>query len=324
MHTFQQLAETVKNYFNQESFTGTPNQLYEPIAYTLADGGKRIRPILLLAANELFGGNIESVRYAAIGIETFHNFTLLHDDLMDRSPVRRGKPTVYCKWNDNTAILSGDAMNILAWRYFLRTPHDNLQRILQTFEKTSMEICEGQQYDMNFESRDDVTIDEYMEMIRLKTAVLLGGALQIGALYANAPDNDIKHLYNFGIGIGLAFQLRDDLLDAFGNTATFGKQTGTDIRDNKKTYLFLRAIEKASPEQRQILMYHFSTNPENADNKIKEVLNIYNQLEIRNDVETRINELTNQAMHELDSISRPDEQKNTLRTIALSLLDRNV
>lgn len=324
MHTFQQLAETVKNYFNQESFTGTPNQLYEPIAYTLADGGKRIRPILLLAANELFGGNIESVRYAAIGIETFHNFTLLHDDLMDRSPVRRGKPTVYRKWNDNTAILSGDAMNILAWRYFLRTPHDNLQRILQTFEKTSMEICEGQQYDMNFESRDDVTIDEYMEMIRLKTAVLLGGALQIGALYANAPDNDIKHLYNFGIGIGLAFQLRDDLLDAFGNTATFGKQTGTDIRDNKKTYLFLRAIEKASPEQSQILMYHFSTNPENADNKIKEVLNIYKQLEIRNDVETRINELTNQAMHELDSISRPDEQKNTLRTIALSLLDRNV
>lgn len=324
MHTFQQLAETVKNYFNQESFTGTPNQLYEPIAYTLADGGKRIRPILLLAANELFGGNIESVRYAAIGIETFHNFTLLHDDLMDRSPVRRGKPTVYRKWNDNTAILSGDAMNILAWRYFLRTPHDNLQRILQTFEKTSMEICEGQQYDMNFESRDDVTIDEYMEMIRLKTAVLLGGALQIGALYANAPDNDIKHLYNFGIGIGLAFQLRDDLLDAFGNTATFGKQTGTDIRDNKKTYLFLRAIEKASPEQRQILKHLFSTNPENADNKIKEVLNIYNQLEIRNDVETRINELTNQAMHELDSISRPDEQKNTLRTIALSLLDRNV
>jgi len=324
MHTFQQLAETVKNYFNQESFTGTPNQLYEPIAYTLADGGKRIRPILLLAANELFGGNIESVRYAAIGIETFHNFTLLHDDLMDRSPVRRGKPTVYRKWNDNTAILSGDAMNILAWRYFLRTPHDNLQRILQTFEKTSMEICEGQQYDMNFESRDDVTIDEYMEMIRLKTAVLLGGALQIGALYANAPDNDIKHLYNFGIGIGLAFQLRDDLLDAFGNTATFGKQTGTDIRDNKKTYLFLRAIEKAAPEQRQILMHHFSTNPENADNKIKEVLNIYNQLGIRTDVETRINELTNQAMHELDSISRPDEQKNTLRTIALSLLDRNV
>jgi geranylgeranyl diphosphate synthase type II len=324
MHTFQQLAETVKNYFNQESFTGTPNQLYEPIAYTLADGGKRIRPILLLAANELFGGNIESVRYAAIGIETFHNFTLLHDDLMDRSPVRRGKPTVYRKWNDNTAILSGDAMNILAWRYFLRTPHDNLQRILQTFEKTSMEICEGQQYDMNFESRDDVTIDEYMEMIRLKTAVLLGGALQIGALYANAPDNDIKHLYNFGIGIGLAFQLRDDLLDAFGNTATFGKQTGTDIRDNKKTYLFLRAIEKASPEQRQILMHHFSTNPENADNKIKEVLNIYNQLGIRTDVETRINELTNQAMHELDSISRSDEQKNTLRTIALSLLDRNV
>ncbi len=324
MHTLSQLTEIVKNFFAEEQFTGSPSLLYEPIAYTLADGGKRIRPVLLLAATEMFGGNIDTARYAAIGIETFHNFTLLHDDLMDRSPVRRGKPTVYRKWNENIAILSGDAMNILAWRYFLRIKHPNLHSILSTFEQTSMEICEGQQYDMDFESRNDVTIDEYMEMIRLKTAVLLGGALKIGALYANAPDDDIKHLYDFGIGIGLAFQLRDDLLDAYGDTATFGKQTGTDIRDNKKTYLFLRAIEKASPEQRKQLLHLFSTTPENADNKINEVLNIYAALDIRHEVEKQIEQLHKKAMESLNNIKRPDSDKQTLIEMAQKLLNRNI
>ena len=324
MHTFKQLTEIVKSYFDQESFTGSPSQLYEPIAYTLADGGKRIRPVLLLAANELFDGDIETARNAAIGIETFHNFTLLHDDLMDRSPVRRGKQTVYLKWNDNTAILSGDAMNILAWRYFLHTPHPNLHSILQTFEKTSMEICEGQQYDMNFESRNDVSIDEYMEMIRLKTAVLLGCALKIGALYANANESDIDHIYDFGIGIGLAFQLRDDLLDAYGDTKTFGKQTGTDIRDNKKTYLFLRALEKASENQRTRLLQLFATTPDNADNKIKEVLNIYDSLNIKAEVESDIARLHQQAMQNLECIDRPNDKKQTIFEIAQKLLNRNV
>ena len=324
MHTFQQLAETVKNYFNQESFTGTPNQLYEPIAYTLADGGKRIRPILLLAANELFGGNIESVRYAAIGIETFHNFTLLHDDLMDRSPVRRGKPTVYRKWNDNIAILSGDAMNILAWRYFIKKQHPNLLPILQTFEQTSMQICEGQQYDMDFETRDDVSIPEYMEMIRLKTAVLLAAALKIGALAACAPDDDIQNLYQFGINIGLAFQLRDDLLDAYGDIATFGKQTGTDIKDNKKTFLYLQALEKADPSQRQLLTSLFKKQPDNPQQKINQVIDTYNTLNIRKDVEERIAQLHSQAATCLDSIHRPDEAKEVLRQMAAKLLDRNV
>lgn len=324
MYTFKDLAQKVSQYFAAEVFDGTPHNLYEPIDYTLADGGKRIRPILMLAATDLFGADIETARYGAVGIETFHNFTLLHDDLMDQSPIRRGKPTVYRKWSPNTAILSGDAMNILAWRYFLKTPHPRLHEILQVFEKTSMEICEGQQYDMDFEQRNDVRISEYMEMIRLKTAVLLGCALKIGALYGNAPDGDIELIYNFGIKLGLAFQLRDDLLDAYGDVNTFGKQTGTDIRDNKKTYLLIHAIDKASESQRNRLLQLFSTTPENADNKVREVLDIYNDLGIRQDLEHEIADIHNDAIRSLDSISQPEERKNTLREIASMLLNRNV
>jgi len=324
MYTFKELSEKVSQYFAAETFDGTPHQLYEPISYTLADGGKRLRPILLLAATDMFGGDIEEARYGAIAIETFHNFTLLHDDLMDRSPIRRGKPTVYRKWNDNTAILSGDAMNILAWRYLLKQPHRNLHRILQTFEATSMEICEGQQYDMDFETRNDVSIDEYMEMIRLKTSVLLGGALKMGALYADANEKDTELLYNFGIQIGLAFQLRDDLLDVYGDVSTFGKQTGTDIRDNKKTYMMLHALNKANGSQRDKLTELFSSSPADSEKKVAEVIDIYNSLEIRHDVEQRIEQLNNEAIETLRRISLPDERKQTLTEIANKLLLRNV
>ena len=324
MYTLIQLSDKVKEYFNAESFSGKPNQLFEPIAYTLAEGGKRIRPVMLLASTDLFGGDIEDARYAAIGIETFHNFTLLHDDLMDKSPIRRNKPTVYTKWDENTAILSGDAMNILAWSYFLKKPHKNLHQILQTFEQTSMEICEGQQYDMNFEKRDDVTIDEYIEMIRLKTAVLLGGALKIGALYANADTKDIDYIYNFGINIGLAFQLRDDLLDAYGTLETFGKQPGTDIKDNKKTFLFLKALEKSNPEQRERLITLFCTLPDDPTQKINEVLNIYAQLGIRTDVENAISDFHQKAMQHLACINQPDYNKTALIELANKLLNRNV
>lgn len=322
MFSLKELSEQVQAIFNEESFTGTPSHLYEPIAYTLSQGGKRIRPTLLLAATQLFGGDLQQVRYAAIGIETFHNFTLLHDDLMDHSPIRRGKPTVYKKWDENTAILSGDAMNILALHYFLRVPHPNLQTILQTFERTSMEICEGQQYDMDFESRNDVTIPEYMEMIRLKTAVLLAGALKIGALYANAKESDIVNLYRFGTDIGLAFQLEDDLLDAYGDVASFGKQTGTDIKDNKKTYLYLHALEKANEQQRQRLCELFSTTPDDPTQKIEEVLGIYNSLEIRADVEREIVRLNDLALQHLSLIERPEDAKGPLKELALKLVNR--
>ncbi len=324
MLTLSEINNKVKEYFAAETFTGIPRQLYEPIDYTLAQGGKRIRPAMLLAATQMFGGDLETARYAAIGIETFHNFTLLHDDLMDQSPMRRGKPTVYRKWDENTAILSGDAMNILAWRYFLRTPHHNLHRILQTFEKTSMEICEGQQYDMNFETQNDVTIEEYMEMIRLKTAVMLGGALKIGALYADAPDNDIELLYDFGIKIGLAFQLRDDLLDVYGDTATFGKQTGTDIRDNKKTFLLLSAIKKASQQQKERLQNLFAVSPNDTTAKVNEVIDIYNALNIRHDVEKAINNLHNEALSKLGLIAQPESDKAPLYELTKQLLNRQI
>ncbi|MCQ2277944.1 MAG: polyprenyl synthetase family protein [Bacteroidales bacterium] len=323
MNTFKELLTKVKDLFEKENFVFEPRGLYDPIDYTLSLGGKRIRPVLLMAANEMFGGKAEEVAHAALGIETFHNFTLLHDDLMDRSPIRRGMPTVFRKWNDNTAILSGDTMFALAWRYFLRQPHANLQSILNTFNETAIEVCEGQQFDMDFETRSDVTISEYIEMIRLKTAVLLAGALKIGALYANAPAADIEHLYQFGIHAGLAFQLQDDWLDSFGDTATFGKQTGTDIKDNKKTYLFLKALEQSNPEQHNQLTLLFSNNPEDADSKVKEVLSIYEKLNIRTLTEQAIEEEFHLAEESLKAIQLPEERKSTLYEISRSLLGRD-
>ncbi len=322
MNTLKEQIELVKQYFDEENFMFEPKGLYEPIDYTLRLGGKRIRPVMLLTANEMFGGDKELARHAAIGIETFHNFTLLHDDLMDKSPIRRGKATVYCKWNENTAILSGDTMFAMAWEQMLKQPHANLQSILQTFNRTAIEVCEGQQYDMDFETRDDVSIAEYMEMIRLKTAVLLAGALKIGAMYANAPDEDIQHLYNCGIHLGLAFQLQDDLLDAYGDEATFGKKTGSDIRDNKKTFLYLRALQTATPEQQKILRRLFSSTPEDTTEKVATVLDIYQSIDIRSQVEVEINNEFEIAQQELAKINIPSTQKGTLEELMQTLLDR--
>lgn len=322
MNSLKNILEQVKTIFEEENFIFEPKELYAPIDYTLSLGGKRIRPAMLIAANQMFGGELPMVRSAALGIETFHNFTLLHDDLMDKSPIRRGQPTVYRKWDENTAILSGDTMFALAWRYFLRQNHPQLQQILNTFNETAIEVCEGQQYDMNFESRSDVSIKEYMEMIRLKTAVLLAGALKIGALYANAPAQDINHLYQFGINLGLAFQLQDDMLDAFGDVAVFGKQTGTDIKDNKKTYLILKALEIAPSEQKEILEKHFSQTPDNPEQKIAEVLQIYRQLGIPQIVEQEIAQYFDASKQELDAINLPEENKKPLRELSDTLLGR--
>ncbi|MBR4804260.1 MAG: polyprenyl synthetase family protein, partial [Bacteroidales bacterium] len=221
----KEIQDTVKQLFDSEIFISDPVELYEPIQYTLGLGGKRLRPTLLLAACDMFGGDIGKASAAAVGIEVFHNFTLLHDDLMDKSPLRRGKETVYRRWNENIAILSGDTMFAMAYRYFLKKWHPNMEAILKTFTETAIGVCDGQQYDMNFETQDDVAITEYIMMIRLKTAILLAGAMKIGALYANAPEKDIELLYKAGISMGLAFQLQDDLLDAYGDVSVFGKQT---------------------------------------------------------------------------------------------------
>ena len=322
MNNLNSLLSQVKSLFAEEPFLFEPQGLYAPIDYTLSLGGKRIRPIMLMAACEMFGGQPQEVRHAALAIETFHNFTLLHDDLMDRSPLRRGMPTVYTKWGDNTAILSGDTMIALAWRYLLRESHPQLQTILNTFNETAIEVFEGQQYDMEFEQRNDVSVEEYLEMIRLKTAVLLAGALKMGALYANAPATEVQRLYDWGIHIGLAFQLQDDLLDAYGDTQTFGKQTGTDIKDNKKTFLYLTAIAQANNEQRSRLLALFATTPSDPTSKIAEVLDIYSALHIKNLTEQAIEREFSLAADALAAIALPDERKATLRELAAALLGR--
>ena len=316
-------AAFVKQLFEQTSFLDQPESLYEPIEYTMRLSGKRLRPQLLINAAVMFGGTPEAVAPAAVAIETFHNFTLLHDDLMDKAPLRRGNPTVHCKWNPNVAILSGDAVLVLAWKHLLQLQSDNLHDILTTFNDTAIGVMEGQQYDMDFESRHDVSIPEYIEMIRLKTAVLLAGALKIGALCANAPAEDIERIYRFGNHIGIAFQLQDDLLDAYGDTATLGKKTGQDILDNKKTFLPLKALELASPAQAEALRKIFTTECTLSDDeKIARVLDLYNQLDIRRYTQDEIDNQFSIADEALESINLPAEKKATLKQLAQGLLGR--
>ncbi len=325
MNSIKYYLTRVSEIFDQETFLAEPRELYEPIDYTLRLGGKRIRPTLLLAANALFGGREEEARNAALGIETFHNFTLLHDDLMDRSPLRRGQPTVFCKWDENTAILSGDTMFALAWRYFLRQPTPHLQEILQCFNETAIEVCEGQQKDMNFESctLDKVSLDDYLDMIRQKTAVLLAAALKIGALYAGAPSGEVDKLWQFGIHLGLAFQLQDDLLDGYGDTAVFGKKTGQDIRDNKKTFLPLTALALCSPEQKNELASLFAPqNPLDEEEKVRRVMNLYNTVDLRPKIEKAIADEFAKASRQLDDIQAPEDLKTPLREMLESLNGR--
>lgn len=324
MLSTKEIQNAVKQLFDSENFISDPAELYEPIQYTLALGGKRLRPTLLLAACDMFGGDIAKASSAAVGIEVFHNFTLLHDDLMDKSPLRRGKETVYRRWNENIAILSGDTMFALAYRYFLRQWHPNMEAILKTFTETAIGVCDGQQYDMNFETQNDVATAEYIMMIRLKTAILLAGAMKIGALYANAPEKDIELLYNAGISMGLAFQLQDDLLDAYGDVSVFGKQTGTDIKDNKKTYLYLSALKEADKSQKETLQRLFKTTPENPDEKIRTVIGIYDSLNIKALVEKDIETYFEQSLKYLDGINLGNDSKETMKQIINQLLGRKI
>ena len=317
------MFDTIKQIFDNEHFTSEPHQLYDPIEYTLHLGGKRIRPFLLMTANRMFGGEDSQVRNAAIGIEVFHNFTLLHDDLMDKSPIRRGQPTVYRKWDENTAVLSGDTMFALAWRYFLAQPSPRLQEILYCFNQTAIEVCEGQQYDMNFEQSDQVSIDDYMMMIRLKTAVLLAGALKIGALYAGAPEADIEHLYQFGIHLGLAFQLADDLLDVYADEAVFGKAVGGDIKDNKKTFLYLKALELADETQREQLRTLFATTPEDEKGKFLQVKAIFDAVDVRKATVEAIASYTERCIDDINCIHTEEEKKAFVLSLVHSLQSRN-
>lgn len=299
-----------------------PYGLYEPIEYTLASGGKRLRPRLVLLAAEMFGGKEETVLPAALAIEVFHNFTLLHDDVMDKADIRRGRPTVHVRWNDNTAILSGDQMVIEAYTLLSRVPADRLSETLRLFNKMATEICEGQQYDMEFEGREQVSIEEYMQMIRLKTSVLLATALQIGAYIAGANAAQQQALYEYGINIGLAFQIQDDILDVYGDPRTFGKAIGGDICCNKKTYMLLTALQRADDETRAELEQWLQTQDKSAE-KIQAVTDIYTRTGAREVCETVMQLHTHEALSQLNALPQNDATEQ-LRKLAEKLVMRTM
>ena len=322
MEKIQQLKERFDAFMQGVDFVKSPEGLYEPVAYTVLQKGKRLRPMLCLLACDLFGGEYHEAKYPALALETAHNFTLIHDDIMDQAPIRRGKETVYKKWNTNQAILSGDAALVMAYDFATRT-HRPVE-VVTLFNQVLLEICEGQQMDMEFESRKEVSISEYLEMIRLKTAVLLATALQIGAVVADADDEDQRHLYDFGIGIGMAFQLQDDILDCYSDVAVFGKVTGGDIVENKKTLMYLKALELASPEQHDRLVALFSGEKAvNPQKKIDEVIAIYDELHVKEEVEKLMADYYRQAYASLDAVKQPEERKSSLRRYADMLSGRS-
>ena len=324
MFTASQLLDKINDYIFETKFIRTPEGLYEPIEYILSLGGKRIRPVLMLMAYNLYHGNVEAIYDPAIAIEVYHNHTLLHDDLMDRSDMRRGKPTVHKVWNDNTAVLSGDAMLILAFRYMTACPVEHLKEVMELFSLTALEICEGQQLDMEFESRCDVTEDEYIEMIRLKTAVLLAGSLKIGAILAGATAEDARNLYNFGMQIGVAFQLQDDLLDVYGDPKVFGKKIGGDILCNKKTYMLIKALDRADEKQKKKLDRWLNATTYQPAEKIAAVTDLYNQLDIRNVCENKMREYYTLAMESLSAVAVAEDSKKELKNLVELLMYREM
>ncbi len=331
MYTFSELSEKINKYISQNLYSKEPTALYEPINYILSLGGKRVRPALMLMAYNMYREHVDDIMDNAVALETYHNFTLLHDDLMDRSDLRRGNVTVHKKWNENTAILSGDTMLILAYQLFtsnadkLRTNdiNETFFHAQRTFIEATLGVCEGQQYDMDFEQRDDVTEAEYMEMIRLKTSILLAGALKIGAQLANAPERDSELLYNFGEKIGLAYQLQDDVLDVFGDTKLFKKKLGADIVDNKKTFLLIKAFEKADENDKRIMREWMSKDNADENEKIETFKNIYVKYKIKEMTEERVNSLFLEATSSLGDVMVDESKKEALHKFADKLLRRN-
>ncbi len=313
----------IENALSQQAYPTRPAGLYEPIAYALSGGGKRVRPHLTLLACSLYSDELEKAIPAALSVETYHNHTLLHDDLMDGADLRRGRPTVFRKWDANTAILSGDTMLILAFNHLLEGGYPNATQLLQLLARTAREVCEGQQYDMNFEQRNDVTEAEYIEMIRLKTSVLLACALKMGALVAGAPADQADLLYHFGEQIGLAFQLQDDYLDCYGDPAVFGKQIGGDIASAKKTYLLINAFESADEKQRADLNRLLSDEAMPRAEKVAAVIQIYNALDIPARFQARISAYYDAAREVFNQLNVAPERKQPLWDFAEKMLHRN-
>ena len=322
MLSFKEIQEKIEREIGQLEFDCPPKSLYEPITYILSLGGKRIRPALVLMAYNLYREDVEKAVRPAIGLEVFHNFTLLHDDLMDQADKRRNKPTVHKVWNANTAILSGDAMLIAAYQLIGETAPEHLKEVLDLFTRTALEICGGQQYDMEFESRMDVSEEEYLEMIRLKTAVLLACSLKTGAILAGASREDAENLYRFGINIGLAFQLQDDLLDVYGDTRTFGKNIGGDILCNKKTFLLINALRRAEGEQKVQLEHWIARKDFDAAEKIAAVTNIYNVLGLKELSEAKMQTYYAEGMKNLAALSVSEERLAVLKEVTSRLMFR--
>ena len=322
MYSFHELADIVQNEIKNLKYPQQPELLYAPIVYSLEEGGKRIRPVALLMACNLFRDEIDCAKPAALAVEVFHNFTLLHDDIMDRSDTRRGKPAVHTRWNDNVAILSGDAMMIYAYKLLCGCDRRVLPQLLETFNETAIGVCEGQQYDMDFESRDDVTVDRYLEMIRLKTGVLLAGALKLGAICAEAQPWQAELLYNFGINVGLAFQLQDDLFDTYGDAAVFGKPIGGDILAGKKTFLLTTALKTADAATRGELLARLHDGGMSAAEKIETVRGIYDRLGVRKITEKAIADYFRNADRILNSLEVGIERIVPPQELGETLLNR--
>ena len=323
MYTLLEAQNLVEKHIQTLSIPDTPPELYEPVRYILSLGGKRIRPALVILACDMFDGDVASALIPAVAIEIFHNFTLLHDDIMDRSELRRGSPTVHIKYNENVAILSGDVMSILASRLMNQAPGVVLNVVHEVFTKTAMQVCEGQQMDMNFEEVLSVSEEEYLTMIELKTAVLIAASLKIGAILGGSSQRDAEDLYEFGKNLGIAFQLQDDLLDTYGDPAVMGKNRGTDIVDNKKTFLVIRALEAASPTQKEELIGWHKEKNFNPKEKIEAITAIFDALGVKELTENRIRSYYQHALTNLENLNRPEEGKTELYNFASFLMNRN-
>ena len=316
------ILKLVNDGLSHLSYERKPESLYAPVKYVLSLGGKRIRPVLTLMAYNLYKDNPQQALMPALGLETYHNFTLLHDDLMDNADLRRGHETVHKRWDANTAILSGDTMLLLAYQRVTQVPAEKLEPVLGLFTETALEIGEGQQYDMDFETRNDVREEEYIEMIRLKTSVLLACALKTGAILADAPAEDAENLYKFGEQLGLAFQLQDDLLDVYGDPAVFGKAVGGDITSNKKTYMLINALQRANPAQRQELERWIAAKQFDRSEKVAAVTRLYDEIGIRQLCEEKINHYFDEANKYLALISVSEDRKQSLRQFTLEMMNR--
>lgn len=322
MNQVFEFQSLINRIISEQNFRKQPERLYAPIEYVMSQGGKRLRPTLTLLACDLFDGNVNDSIFPALAVEIFHNFTLVHDDIMDKAPIRRGLDTVYKKWNSDIAILSGDTMFAMAYQYAVKTNPSHITSVLDVFSKTAIEVCEGQQLDMDFELREDVAIDEYIRMITLKTAVLLGASLKIGGIIAGADENAVNEIYQFGVNLGIAFQLQDDLLDVYGQEETFGKKNGGDIIANKKTFLYLKAIEKANPQQRKKLTELFQSTSILAEEKISSVISVYNELNIQNETELAMTDFYSKSFGHL-SMARGNHSKTmVLKQFAEGLYKR--